>query len=188
VTGGSFGIVCNGAGPTIRDCEIVANRDAGIKLWGASDPVVTNCDLNANGIGVAMWAQTGARYILRNKGTFGNCVITGNRRDGILGGDPTVANSTIADNLGYGLSCSSPVIENSIVYFNNGNDEDVTAKKVLTATYSDIQGGWPGEGNIDVDPLFIARGVWTDAGDWIPGDYHPQSDAAITMGVYGGID
>ncbi len=188
VTGGSFGIVCNGSQPTIRHCDVVGNRDAGIKLWGASDPLVTKCDLSANGVGVAMWAQTGTRYILRNKGTFGNCVITGNRREGILGGDPTVANSTIADNLGFGLSCSSPVIENSIVYFNNGDDEDVVGKRTVTATYSDIQGGWPGEGNIDVDPLFIARGFWTDAGDWIGGDYHPQSDAAITMGVYGGID
>ncbi len=40
------------------------------------------------------------------------------------------------------------------------------------ATYSNFQGGLPGEGNIDVDPLFIEQGYW-DANDvWIDGDYH----------------
>jgi len=27
-------------------------------------------------------------------------------------------------------------------------------------TYSDVQGGWPGEGNIDADPLFVEPGYW----------------------------
>ncbi|UCD50596.1 MAG: right-handed parallel beta-helix repeat-containing protein [Phycisphaerales bacterium] len=186
VTGSGFGIVCNGAQPTIRYCDLVGNRDAGIKLWGASKPTVTNCDISGNGIGVEMWADTSTRRILRNSGLFSNCTITGNRREGFLGGDPTLENCTVADNLGYGLSCSSPVLNNSIVYFNNGDDENITAKRTVTATCCDIQGGWPGEGNIDVDPLFVARGFWTDAGEWVPGDYHLQSDAAIGMGAYGG--
>jgi hypothetical protein len=37
-----------------------------------------------------------------------------------------------------------------------------------TVTYCDIQGGWPGEGNIDVDPLFA---------DPASGDYHLKSRA-----------
>ena len=35
-------------------------------------------------------------------------------------------------------------------------------------TYSDVQGGWPGEGNIDVDPCFA---------DPCNGDYHLKSEA-----------
>jgi len=27
---------------------------------------------------------------------------------------------------------------------------------LVTATYSDVEGGWPGEGNIDADPLFVS--------------------------------
>jgi hypothetical protein len=47
-------------------------------------------------------------------------------------------------------------------------------------TYSDIQGGWPGQGNIDVEPCFVQLGYWDanstpeDANDdyWIDGDHH----------------
>jgi len=67
-------------------------------------------------------------------------------------------------------------VANSIVYFNNNGAENVVATKTLSATHSDIQGGWPGTGNIDADPLFVARGSWTDAGEWLPGDYHLKSE------------
>jgi hypothetical protein len=50
-------------------------------------------------------------------------------------------------------------------------------------TFSDIQGGWAGPGNIDADPLFVSRGQWVrPASDsdalpavWVPGDYHLRS-------------
>ncbi len=52
-------------------------------------------------------------------------------------------------------------------------------------TYSLIQGGSPGEGNIDADPLFAVPGHWdpnatrdnTSDDVWIRGDYHLQSQA-----------
>ncbi len=56
--------------------------------------------------------------------------------------------------------------------------------------YSDVQGGWPGEGNIDADPCFAAPGHWVDATNpgntvpanftnavWVDGDYHLKSQA-----------
>ncbi len=39
---------------------------------------------------------------------------------------------------------------------------------MIRITYSDIQGGWPGEGNIDADPLFA---------DADSNDYHLKSEA-----------
>ena len=33
---------------------------------------------------------------------------------------------------------------------------NLDALSTVTVTYSDIEGGWPGEGNIDDDPLFRA--------------------------------
>jgi hypothetical protein len=47
-------------------------------------------------------------------------------------------------------------------------------------SFSDIQGGWAGTGNIDADPCFVAPGYWDangtpdDANDdfWVDGDYH----------------
>jgi len=51
----------------------------------------------------------------------------------------------------------------------------------IAITYSDVQGGWPGEGNIDADPCFVDPGYWADADDpnavWIDGDYHLKSQA-----------
>jgi hypothetical protein len=56
-------------------------------------------------------------------------------------------------------------------------------------TYSDIEGTWPGDGNIDADPLFAYAGYWADGADpnllatepndpnaiWMGGDYHVMS-------------
>jgi len=35
-----------------------------------------------------------------------------------------------------------------------------------------VQGGWPGQGNIDADPCFIQLGYWDVNGLWVDGDYH----------------
>jgi hypothetical protein len=75
-----------------------------------------------------------------------------------------------------------------------------------TVTYSDVQGGWPGEGNIDADPRFSSRGRFDyllrpsspciDGGDPTIedaiSDWHPRWPAAYPngarsdMGAYGG--
>ena len=40
----------------------------------------------------------------------------------------------------------------------------------------DVQGGFPGEGNIAADPNFLTPGYWSNPADpaatWIGGDYH----------------
>ncbi|MHC4708055.1 MAG: PGF-pre-PGF domain-containing protein, partial [Planctomycetota bacterium] len=85
----------------------------------------------------------------------------------------------------------------------------------INATFSDIQGGWEGEGNIDADPLFAdpdkgdyhlkseygrwdaASGSWVvdevtspciDAGDpnSAVGDEPEPNGGRINMGAYGG--
>ena len=61
-------------------------------------------------------------------------------------------NPPIEDALGGGVYCnSSSTILNSILW-SNSPDEIYSSP---TATYSDIQGGWSGTGNIDADPLFV---------------------------------
>ncbi len=60
----------------------------------------------------------------------------------------------------------------------------------VTIRYSDVQGGWEGEGNIDLDPCFAAFGCWVQTVNpgvstvpgysdaiWIDGDYHVKSEA-----------
>jgi hypothetical protein len=61
----------------------------------------------------------------------------------------------------------SATITNTILW--DGGEEISIAEHVqMSVTYSDIQSGWPGEGNIDVDPLFA---------DPDNGDFHLKSQA-----------
>ena len=67
---------------------------------------------------------------------------------------------------------------------------DEEAKAEVVIRYTDVQGGWRGEGNIDADPLFASLGYWADASNpsvaveptypnatWIDGDCHLKSQA-----------
>jgi len=62
-----------------------------------------------------------------------------------------------------------PIIADSILY-NNATSLDMAqiSSDMALVTYSDVQGGWPGEGNIVTDPLFV---------DPENGDYHLKSQA-----------
>ena len=131
-----------------------------------------------------------------------NCVIAGNiaqHEDYGRGGaiynhssSPIISNCTITGNLagtsGGGIYCvygGSPAVTNSIFWANLPLEIYVSTGAPATpvVTYSNIQGGWPGESNIDVDPCFADIGYWDpngtpqDANDdfWIEGDYHLKS-------------
>ncbi len=188
VTGGSYGIYCHRATPTIASCTVTGNRDAGMKMWALAKPLVRRCEVTGNGIGVEMAMETIVRAAGLAAPTLQNCLIVGNRSYGVYGGEPTIANCTIADNGNLGVSGLKPKIDDSIAYFNNSGDVDVKGKTSLTVGYSDIRGGSPGLGNIDADPYFVLRGFWmnssgvavpSDQADpnsvWIDGDYHLAS-------------
>ena len=61
-------------------------------------------------------------------------------------------------------------IVNSIFWDNTAGptygEINASSYGAVTVEYSDIQGGWEGEGNIDADPLFV---------DEENGDYHIQA-------------
>ena len=46
------------------------------------------------------------------------------------------------------------MIANSILW-NGGNELWEEYGAIATVTYSNVQGGWPGDGNIGADPLFV---------------------------------
>jgi len=99
-------------------------------------------------------------------------IITGN--SALFGGgiycewysSPTIAGNIIAGNsasFGGGIYCkenSSPVVHNTIIWANRAKNElcksiYVSNNATITVTYSDVEGGWAGEGNIRADPLFV---------------------------------
>jgi hypothetical protein len=55
------------------------------------------------------------------------------------------------------LASSSPTVVNSILW-NDTPQEIHLNSSSINITYSDIQGGWTGEGNINADPGFVGGG------------------------------
>ena len=148
ITGADTGVFCSGASPTITNCSITGNTGAGIDLYAGHSPTITNCSIAANaGAGIQMRVYKMGRIVIRNYLAITNCTIVGNRQHGISGGIPTITNSIIWAN--------SPV-------------QIADTQGTFSVTYSDIQGGLLGQGNIDADPLFA---------DPDYGDYHLKSQA-----------
>ncbi|MFN7975601.1 MAG: right-handed parallel beta-helix repeat-containing protein [Acidobacteriota bacterium] len=81
-----------------------------------------------------------------------NSVALGSNND-----DMVVIACSFSNNLGAAVACTSGgsrTITDSILW---GDDVEITSNGgSVTVTYSDVQGGHPGAGNVDVDPLFFA--------------------------------
>jgi hypothetical protein len=123
--------------------------------------------------------------------TITNCTISQNTTGDDGGGvccyssSPTITNCTIsrnsADDRGGGGYCddnSDPTFANCILW-DDTPDEIYVDSASPTVTYSDIQGGWLGDGNIDADPVFADA----ENGDYrlMPGS--PCIDAADNEAV-----
>jgi parallel beta-helix repeat protein len=161
ITGAAQGVYCDAATPTIRNCRIAGNSEAGVRLWEACDPTLINCIVEGNGgAGVDMAAPRGARFTPYNHATIVHCTIIGNAQGGVIGDKPTIVNSILCDN---GCIPGAPQIDG------------VT----LTVDYCLVEGSCPGTGNIDVAPGFVAPGYWTEPTEpdgtgatWVAGDCH----------------
>ena len=124
----------------------------------------------------------GAIFIAGADPVISNNVIAGNEAQGDNGGAIYLSQSSsmITNNVFYnnaagdsggGLYMSqfnSAFITNSIIYGNEAQfgPQIYQNNSDLTVTYSNIQGSWDGEGNIDIDPLFR---------DPVGGDFHLQA-------------
>ncbi|MHC4282598.1 MAG: S8 family serine peptidase [Planctomycetota bacterium] len=157
------GIDCFYASPAIRNCIITDNHTldntgigGGVNCEQASPKIehcfITNNNANNVGGGVACYYSSPSIF---------NCFIIGNSATYQSGGidceisSPTITNCTIFENTaaeGGGILAdqnSLPAIKNCIVW---GNGDDLYG---CSATYSCIQDGDPGTGNINSDPLFL---------------------------------
>jgi len=150
----------NGPHLTVIDCD---SNGHGISFTGPGDDksvldgfTITHCGT------WEPYSMRGAIYVLSASPTISDCLISSNT--GGLYGDqvytatgellelprPAMANCTFVDNVGYAilLSEGTTAMTNCISW----GDE---LRASVTASYCDIEGGWPGVGNIDVDPLFV---------------------------------
>ncbi len=179
---------------TITSCTIENNsayrssRGAGLYLLQSS-AVVSGCSLSNNSASGSL--QGGGVYCggAATDATFQNCVISQNTADagaGLFaeryvsanpsfmssaGCNVSIINCTIAGNRlsgGVYATGADVIIRSSIVWYNAGTPVVISSPGYSTSvTYSDIQNGYPGTGNISDDPRFAATSI---------PDYHLQSN------------
>lgn len=161
--GGGVSVV--GSSATIRNCTINNNSAAlggGIYVGGNGNAIIENCNISDNntpynwGGGIALdWVSSQAQVI--------NCTIVNNHSGGGGGiAAPYTTNISVV---------------NSIIWGNTGSYGVQIYPSSLNVTYSDVQDGYTGTGNIDSDPSFVGSG-----------DYHltsssPCIDQGTTTGA-----
>ena len=171
MAGNGGGIGCHDySSPIIENCNIIGNSvnnpgGGGIYCYYYCSPTIENCVISGNSAdewGGGIWIRENSNPTIKNCVLSGNSAVeTGGGID-CWGSSPIIENCTISENSawnGGGIYCSSssPTGVNNIIWANTaltGSQIYVSSPGSFTCTYSDIQGGWPGEGNIDADPLF----------------------------------
>jgi hypothetical protein len=202
ITGGNAydggGIYCSSSAPTIKDNIITGNVSetygGGISC-NYSSPIIMNNTITSNsaiyGGGISFDRYTSS--VIKGNNINGNSAEEGGGIGCFTFSSPTITNNTIAGNSastnGGGIYCyyiSSPSVTNTIIWDNTApTDPNISVYfSDPFFNYSDIEGGWEGDGNIDADPLFC---------DPENGDLTVQSDSPVLgagqdgadMGAYG---
>ncbi len=103
----------------------------------------------------------GGAYVRTGTSSFSNCAFLCNTNTGGEGagvftfqGGVTLANCTVSSNSATGLGSTEGTLaaHNCIIYFNNSGSTQISG--TATVTYSDVENGFDGEGNIDFNPGF----------------------------------
>jgi len=201
---------------TITNCSISANSagsSGGGMYTSGSSPTVTKCTFTANSTAASTWAGLGGGMCSDGGSpVVTNCIFAANSALGTdvgYGGgmanvdcSPTVTNCTFSGNFAmsyaggmYNWGTSSPTVTNCILW-DDVPDEIGNSDAWPTVTYSDIRGGYGGEGNIGSDPQFVGNYALppgspaVDAGTWVGAPFtdildvvRPWGDG-VDMGAY----
>lgn len=114
-----------------------------------SSPIITGNLIINNETGFDTYAQLSNPILTRNIFVDNQCAIQASS-DLIL-----INNTLFGDSLGVWARTGLIQIYNTIVLGNNIPIDTTSLFGTLLVDYSDIQGGWAGSGNIDLDPMFI---------------------------------
>ncbi len=162
-----------------------------VYVRGSGSPEFINCKFEQNGgyTGApAMPIAGGVAFVHSGSPRFTNCLFADNTAAeagglAVNSGAPSLFNCTIADNtasIGYGGAIYDPQgavsLKNCISWGNSsgrGSKEvENYSKNASNAVNSNIEGGYPGTGNINADPLFEVA----------VGDYRLQSSSPCRDG------
>ena len=139
----------------------------------AGSTSVTNCTFSANSASAeavqgSAFGRGGSIYLGNGSAHVSNSILgcnlaqgdSGSQGSGIYlaGGSLTIENATIARGNVQGIFNAAGAVDaaNSIFYFNNAGGAQITG--AANASYCDIQGGYPGTGNIQFNPAFGGTG------------------------------
>ncbi|MCA9432005.1 MAG: right-handed parallel beta-helix repeat-containing protein, partial [Candidatus Omnitrophica bacterium] len=139
--GGGFytGFTCE---PNLENCTISQNeaeQGGAFYLSRADGPVMRNCSILEN----SSIREGGAFYSESSEVRLNNCTVAGNRS---LEGK--------ASGLFFTGSHDQSFIINSILW-NTGDEVAYQNGTAPVVTRSVVRGGFPGEGNLDTDPMFV---------------------------------
>jgi hypothetical protein len=165
-----------GPSVTLVNCHLAGNR--ALMLGGGlynyeGDATLINCRVVGNSADYAETAGGAAIYNLNGKLTILDCTVADNQsRNG-----KAIASFTWGPAAGIKVK-----VANSIL-FNGGDEIWSNVRETIEVTYSDVQGGWSGTGNINADPQFVRSGARSIEGEWIDGDYRLKATSpAIDAG------
>jgi len=186
------GIYLSNSTPSISRCLIEDNdaslNGGGIYFSDGSPALVSDSEITGN----AAWAGGGITCNYTSP-TLVNCIVAMNLGTYVAGGVQCHESNAIlnhctiysndASTEGGGLRCdaSNPILTNCILW-GNTPEEIWTYSSDPVITYSDIQGGWPGTGNIDQNPKFVG------GGDLHLTESSPCIDAGTNAGISSDID
>jgi predicted outer membrane repeat protein len=170
----SFNTACQGGGglycyhlsaPFLTNCTVMCNRAAygGGVYFASSNAVLVSTSISSNAAGSS---GGGGLYCSDSSPTLVNCVLAENSAASFGGGlncffssSPSMTNCAIVGNTslgsGGGIWCDtscSPTLANSILWANSPAQIYVSGGAPVV-TYCDVQGGWTGDGNINLDPM-----------------------------------
>jgi parallel beta-helix repeat protein len=175
--------------PTVMGCTFSGNstvRASGGMFSSGGSPTVIGCTFSGNDAGSCFrcWGAGGGMFNSGSNPTVIGCTFSSNSADS--GGA-----------LAFEWGASDLVMTNCVLW--DGGDEIWNNNgSSVTINYTDVQGGFPGDGNIDADPLLVRDpdpgpdGYWGTADD----DYgdlrlqpgSPCIDAGDNTAVPAGID
>ncbi len=173
------GVYANAAFLTATGC-VFSGNDAPDGFGGAvaaSQAALTACAFRGNHAVYGGALHTGGT----GRMTASNCLLTGNAADGFGGGVYGIGlaagdfeNCTVTSNAPDGFHGFGGLIHDSIVWGNTG--ANIVGSP--TVNFSDVEGGFSGQNNLDVDPQFA------DAASLLLGDGSPCIDAGDPDGRY----
>ncbi len=157
---GATGISCSEAQLEMSHCVVTGNQGCGVEVSDESHLEMSHCIVAGN-------AESGLHSLAKTVG-----------RGESLYSHVDITNCTIVQNQQYAIDGNDITVVNSILYFNGESVDGVQIHgNNLNVIFSDVQGGFVGQGNIDANPEFVALGTWADPNVSFLGDYHLRSTA-----------